>query len=751
MIRYPRLIPYVADNVAALRTVSVLLAPSLKEVTTRSFATIGDQGGGTWIWRTGNQSANLTADPLGGVWIAPSDASTGASGAWQREFTGSLDVTWWGAVGDTTAVASGTDCQPAFQAAVTYGAYLATTQGDRPGIVFHVPRGGYRTSAPIDLSGWPTTTCGYLWRGDGPESSVIYPDAFGRNLACFKCDHGDKDNKVRRSEFKDIRISGASNDDDPVGVYMPYIYSGTRWINFDIQQLHNSAVICFTADNWKWWGGDIQSCGGQYVEKTLGTCFWGGTADGTTVTAYTNTSGTTYTGAFTGMEGKKLYLQSGYTSGGDTRNVFMGTIETVPTDGSTCTIDTPLGDSSAASDGNKASFGYIRGSTASGNLARMECTADVWSSDDIGRLVYIRSGADGDGVLSSHSGLYTTITAVPDAATIDLADECYNALTDVEILVAPAIVLCRPESERVAGNITNDVQLIGLRNEQSRAAGYLIETVQNCWISHGKLHGRGITTNDFGMGGYLLVADSTAGRLVVADMFITPAGNGNLNGTGQILAVGGNTKLAIVNSTMASFPPDGFNVDWNVAPSASGDFCNLEWGVMWNGGRQNKYPILVGESTTLASISWAGNTDIEYRGSDHDLAIINQSGFMRSPSYYTFGPWDDVANGDKIIIDPVTLTGNLELLGDATADIGGKAWFKTTRDGAAAQVVECYDPLSATNFFVSSSTAATYNVAAEGTASSINVAMTTDNLIVVANRGLATQDGISIVITGAPR
>ena len=44
----------------------------------------GDGGGGTWVWRSGNQSANITADTQSGVWAAPDTDSTGASGAWQR-------------------------------------------------------------------------------------------------------------------------------------------------------------------------------------------------------------------------------------------------------------------------------------------------------------------------------------------------------------------------------------------------------------------------------------------------------------------------------------------------------------------------------------------------------------------------------------------------------------------------------------------------------------------------------------------
>jgi hypothetical protein len=44
--------------------------------------------GGVFIWMTGDQSANVTADPQQGIYVAPSTATTGASGAWVRQWNG---------------------------------------------------------------------------------------------------------------------------------------------------------------------------------------------------------------------------------------------------------------------------------------------------------------------------------------------------------------------------------------------------------------------------------------------------------------------------------------------------------------------------------------------------------------------------------------------------------------------------------------------------------------------------------------
>lgn len=63
----------------------------------------GDGGGGTFRWVTGNQSTNVTNDPGQGIWVAPSTASTGASGAWQRLHDGVVDAAWYGFVETATA------------------------------------------------------------------------------------------------------------------------------------------------------------------------------------------------------------------------------------------------------------------------------------------------------------------------------------------------------------------------------------------------------------------------------------------------------------------------------------------------------------------------------------------------------------------------------------------------------------------------------------------------------------------------
>lgn len=75
-------------------------------------STAGDGGGGTWVWRSGDQSANVSADTQSGIWAAPATAPTGASGAWQRQCDSTYHAAWFGAFPD------GSDATAALTAAI---------------------------------------------------------------------------------------------------------------------------------------------------------------------------------------------------------------------------------------------------------------------------------------------------------------------------------------------------------------------------------------------------------------------------------------------------------------------------------------------------------------------------------------------------------------------------------------------------------------------------------------------------------
>lgn len=84
---------------------------------------VGDGGEGWFVWRSGDQSAGVTADPQRGVYVAPASDPSGVSGAWVRVITDFVKVEWFGAKGDavrpsdSTGLPTGTDDTAAVAAA----------------------------------------------------------------------------------------------------------------------------------------------------------------------------------------------------------------------------------------------------------------------------------------------------------------------------------------------------------------------------------------------------------------------------------------------------------------------------------------------------------------------------------------------------------------------------------------------------------------------------------------------------------
>ena len=72
---------------------------------------------GVFVWDGSNLTAQVSADPAQGLYVAPTDDPTGTSGAWVRKFAGPADFRWFGAVADCTAAGTGTSNTEAFDAA----------------------------------------------------------------------------------------------------------------------------------------------------------------------------------------------------------------------------------------------------------------------------------------------------------------------------------------------------------------------------------------------------------------------------------------------------------------------------------------------------------------------------------------------------------------------------------------------------------------------------------------------------------
>ena len=90
---------------------------------------------GTFAFSSTNHTVDVTNDPGQGIYVAPSSDSTGASGAWVRQYNGAVDWKWWGAIPDgvttdpwglasgTSFIVSGTDNTPALVNWQTWGVY----------------------------------------------------------------------------------------------------------------------------------------------------------------------------------------------------------------------------------------------------------------------------------------------------------------------------------------------------------------------------------------------------------------------------------------------------------------------------------------------------------------------------------------------------------------------------------------------------------------------------------------------------
>lgn len=81
------------ENLAALKAL-LPGVPSTVRMVSRSVR--GDGGAGDFEWIEGDQSANVSADPMQGVWVAP-DGQSGSLGAWRRTLNGPVTPEMFGA------------------------------------------------------------------------------------------------------------------------------------------------------------------------------------------------------------------------------------------------------------------------------------------------------------------------------------------------------------------------------------------------------------------------------------------------------------------------------------------------------------------------------------------------------------------------------------------------------------------------------------------------------------------------------
>lgn len=110
-------------------------------------ATDGDdfyetETGGKWVFRAGDHSAHVTADPTGGVY-RQAGSIPAATGALVRQFSGMVNVLWFGAKPDWNGT-TGTDNGAAFMAALNFINATSWASGYGNGnFGLYIPKGRY--------------------------------------------------------------------------------------------------------------------------------------------------------------------------------------------------------------------------------------------------------------------------------------------------------------------------------------------------------------------------------------------------------------------------------------------------------------------------------------------------------------------------------------------------------------------------------------------------------------------------------
>lgn len=96
-----------SESLKTFATITAMAGTGIQTNGTLAYVT-DENRGGMFKYTTGNLSALVSADTQQGIYVAPTSASTGASGAWVRVWDGINGYPeWFGAISDSSAAASG--------------------------------------------------------------------------------------------------------------------------------------------------------------------------------------------------------------------------------------------------------------------------------------------------------------------------------------------------------------------------------------------------------------------------------------------------------------------------------------------------------------------------------------------------------------------------------------------------------------------------------------------------------------------
>lgn len=119
---------------------------------------------GFFVWTSGNQSANVTADVEQGLYVAPVSDPTGASGAWVRQGYDNLNPFMFGALGD-----GATNDATAMSRAINMALFL--------NVGLYIPAGAFRLNSLVTAS--PSSTQNFALWGEGRTSRILVANSTG--------------------------------------------------------------------------------------------------------------------------------------------------------------------------------------------------------------------------------------------------------------------------------------------------------------------------------------------------------------------------------------------------------------------------------------------------------------------------------------------------------------------------------------------------------------------------------------------
>jgi hypothetical protein len=208
---------------------------------------------GQFVWQAGDQSANVTADPGQGIWVAPSAAPTGVSGAWRRQGSGNVfNVRHFGAIGDGNVANANADTQ-GIQAAIN-------AAGTGYGGTVYMPAGTYRINATLTLD-----TAG---TGDNAERISIVGDGIRRTQLFFSPADGTDflsgslAGVVRRVYLADFSVRATGGSGQGHCINIERLDRGWAYERLEIRGFVGAGKACIYLD---------QCLGGSIRDVVLGT------------------------------------------------------------------------------------------------------------------------------------------------------------------------------------------------------------------------------------------------------------------------------------------------------------------------------------------------------------------------------------------------------------------------------------------------------------------------------------------------